>query len=367
MTRASLRAGLLRWYDTNARDLPWRQTDDPYAIWVSEIMLQQTRVDTVIPYYERFIARFPTTRALATASEDEVLAAWSGLGYYRRARLLHAGVREVSQKHDGRVPRDPAARQALPGVGRYTAGAIGSIAFDQPEPIVDGNIARVLSRLLRIETRLGLAVTERRLWDEATELVRGPRPGALNQALMELGATVCTPKQPGCTRCPAQSACTAHRDGVQESLPLPRKKAAPKPVSTVVVAPVTTRGELWLIKQDAPLFGGLWALPMTRGTDRRAAQRALEDAGLQAVLPDRPSGQLTHVLSHRRFETTVFRATEASGRTDRQRQRFSADQLETVGVSKFTRKALSLLGAGPDRETPPHRASPARRRSDRKS
>ena len=147
-----VRAALLAWYDLSARDLPWRRTRDPYAVWVSEVMLQQTRVDTVIPYYERFMARFPTPERLAAAPEDDVLGMWSGLGYYRRARMLHRGAREVVARYGGEVPREPEDRRALPGVGRYTAGAIGSIAFDRPEPLVDGNVARVLARLRAIDT-----------------------------------------------------------------------------------------------------------------------------------------------------------------------------------------------------------------------
>ncbi|MBC7172514.1 MAG: A/G-specific adenine glycosylase, partial [Polyangiaceae bacterium] len=209
----SIRSALLEWFDRAQRDLPWRRTLDPYAIWVSEVMLQQTRVETVIPYYERFLTRFPTPAALAEAEEDAVLAAWSGLGYYRRARMLHAGAREVVATYGGAVPEAREARLALPGVGRYTAGAIGSIAFGKPEPIVDGNVARVLSRVRFIETPPGRADTERRLWDEAERLVYGERPGALNQALMELGATVCTPSSPRCTECPIARACAARSKG----------------------------------------------------------------------------------------------------------------------------------------------------------
>ena len=185
---------LLGRFDESARALPWRETRDPYAVWVSEIMLQQTRVETVVPYYERFLARFPTPYSLAEADEDTVLAHWSGLGYYRRARLLHAGVREVVAQYGGAVPEDAEARLALPGVGRYTAGAIGSIAFDKPEPVVDGNVTRVLARLLRIDTPVGTTRTPKRLWEEAERLVPTERPGDFNQALMELGATVCTPR-----------------------------------------------------------------------------------------------------------------------------------------------------------------------------
>src|SRR5262245_37199774 len=174
LPRLSLvRKSLVRWYQKSARNLPWRNSRDPYAVWVSEVMLQQTRVETVIPYYTRFLTRFPTPLALAHATVDEVLAYWSGLGYYRRARLLHAGVQEVVATYGGKVPEDPEARRSLPGIGRYTAGAIGSIAFDRAEPIVDGNVARVLSRLFLIETPLGSTEAEHTLWARAGELVQG--------------------------------------------------------------------------------------------------------------------------------------------------------------------------------------------------
>ena len=209
---ASLQQELLRWYDRSARDLPWRRTRDPYAVWVSEIMLQQTRVETVIPYYERFLARFPSARVLAEADEDAVLSHWSGLGYYRRARLLHSGVQEVVARYGGEVPEDADARRRLPGVGRYTAGAIGSIAFDKAEPVVDGNVTRVLARLFRIDTPVGSATTTKRLWREAAELVPEQRPGDFNQALMELGATLCTPKKPLCDACPVGDATDGDSD-----------------------------------------------------------------------------------------------------------------------------------------------------------
>ncbi len=236
----AIRQKLLGWYDEAARDLPWRQTRDPYAIWVSEVMLQQTRVETVIPYYERFLASFPTPRDLAEADEDTVLSHWSGLGYYRRARLLHAGVREVVAQYGGQVPEDAEARRALPGVGRYTAGAIGSIAFDKEEPIVDGNVTRVLARLFRIGTPVGSAVTSKRIWEEAARLVPGVRPGAFNQALMELGATVCTPKQPSCESCPVADYCEARAHGEVDALPVPRPRKSP--IQVKLAAVVATRG-----------------------------------------------------------------------------------------------------------------------------
>ena len=205
----AVRAPLLHWYDEHKRDLPWRYDDgdaaDPYRVWLSEAMLQQTRVDTVRPYFRRWTERFPTLDDLADASLEEVLKAWEGLGYSSRARNLHRAVREVRDRFDGRVPDDLSTFRSLPGVGRYTAGAVMSIAFDQPHPVVDGNVRRVFARWLDLPEP-----GEAMLWSAAEKLVPGDRPGALNQALMELGATVCTPRSPLCFRCPVSAMCEAY-------------------------------------------------------------------------------------------------------------------------------------------------------------
>jgi A/G-specific adenine glycosylase len=366
---STIRGALLRWYDAHKRDLPWRRSRDPYAIWVSEIMLQQTRVDTVIPYWSRFLERFPTASDLAAASEDEVLGAWSGLGYYRRARLLHRGVREVVARYGGEVPEDRDARLSLPGVGRYTAGAIGSIAFDRPEPIVDGNVARVLCRTHRIESALGVAQTEQRLWAEAEALAVGQRPGDLNQALMELGATVCTPRAPRCDVCPIAAECRG-RD-IAEQLPVPRKKTAPKPVRLAAV--IATRGDgVWLVRGEQELFGGLWSVPMIelvseaatparRPAERaRAAQTSLfvdaqdeeaELAARRALVDHRVTarfgglaGELDHVLSHRKLRVRVYRATNARAEEGEGRRLVPWAALDegALGISKLTRKILAL-------------------------
>lgn len=336
---ASLQQELLRWYDRSARDLPWRRTRDPYAVWVSEIMLQQTRVETVIPYYERFLARFPTARALAEADEDAVLSHWSGLGYYRRARLLHSGVQEVVARYGGEVPEDADARRSLPGVGRYTAGAIGSIAFDKAEPVVDGNVTRVLARLFRIETPVGSAATTKRLWREATELVPEQRPGDFNQALMELGATLCTPKKPLCDACPVAGHCQARAHGEVDRLPVPKARKSPLAVDLAAVVTTTGSGEgrkVWLVKAEAGLFAGLWGVPMTDRTPREA----LDEAGLRARMGRQSVGRVEHVLTHRRLCIEVFRATAARGTESSSRRAFASEQLEDVGISTLTRKIL---------------------------
>jgi A/G-specific adenine glycosylase len=339
-----IRQKLLRWYDGAARDLPWRRTRDPYAIWVSEVMLQQTRVETVIPYYERFLERFPTAGALAEADEDAVLSHWSGLGYYRRARLLHAGVREVVARYGGEVPEDADARRALPGVGRYTAGAIGSIAFDKEEPIVDGNVSRVLARLFRIDTPIGASATTKRLWDYAAALIPGERPGAFNQALMELGATLCAPKRPRCASCPIASECEGYAHGEADELPV--AAARKEPAALDLVAVVATRGrgsarKVWLVRSEQSLFGGLWGLPMMRRDDEADARGALRQAGILARLDPEPTATVEHVLTHRRLRIEVFRASAARAEESKARRCFTAEALGRVGISALTRKVLA--------------------------
>lgn len=347
-----VRAPLLEWYQDNARDLPWRRTTDPYAIWVSEIMLQQTRVETVIPYYERFLERFPTLSALASAEEDEVLALWSGLGYYRRARLLHRGVKEVIASYGGEVPAGPDERLGLPGIGRYTAGAIGSIAFSKEEAIVDGNVARVLARVHRIKTPLGTRETELELWHQAESLVRGERPGDLNQALMELGATVCTPAQPKCLLCPIREACQAHEHGEIDALPVPRERKAPKGVRLIAVVPMRGRGakrEVWLQRGGEQLFGGMWSAPATPFSRERApratALALLREIGLRAEVERDPLGEVRHVLTHRRLHLEVYRAKSARAREGAEGRFFKRAELDSVGVPKLTTKVLDLAFA----------------------
>jgi len=344
-----MRTALIAWYDRVARDLPWRRTRDPYAIWVSEIMLQQTRVDTVLRYYDRFLTRFPSAHVLAAASEDEVMAAWSGLGYYRRARNLHSGVREVVARYGGEVPVEPEARRALPGVGRYTAGAIGSIAFERAEPIVDGNVARVLCRVLGIDSPPEHGETARRLWAEAERLVQGPRPSALNQALMELGATVCGKQNPDCARCPLQPHCRAHADNRTRELPVARKKRPPRTVALVGLLATHGSGaarQVWLERGDGSLFGGLWNLPMAEGRGRVIAAALLAQSGLRGRLAPRPHGTLEHVLTHRKLELELWQASSvrpAGAPPDASvRKPVRLTELAALGVSRLTRKALAV-------------------------
>jgi A/G-specific adenine glycosylase len=339
----SLRSDLLTWYAAHRRDLPWRRTRDPYAIWVSEVMLQQTQVATVLPYWERFLARFPTVEALASAEEDDVLAAWSGLGYYRRVRHLREGARRVLACHDGALPQDPQALRALPGIGAYTAGAIASIAFGRPEPVLDGNVRRVLARLTADAGTGGDAG----FWELARSLVAGPRPGDLNQALMELGATVCTPQNPGCDACPVAAHCRGLASGSPSSFPAPRPRKPSRTVR-VEVALVLRSGAVLLESQGSggPLRGK-WDLPAVEtrevpplaGGAVRAALR--ERHGIE-VVPGAVGRPATHTILDRRLRLTVVWCAWPQGRElpGLRLRWMDAGALDETPVSGATRKVL---------------------------
>jgi len=352
------RHALIRWYREHRRELPWRGTRNAYAIWVSEVMLQQTRVATVVPYFERFLERFPDLRSLAAAPEDAVLGTWSGLGYYRRARALHAGARAVMERHGGRVPNDPEALRHLPGVGRYTAGAIASIAFDRPEPVLDGNVRRVLSRLLgeRFE-RAGPGEQDRLLWEGAAALVRGPSPGELNQALMELGAVLCTPRSPACPRCPVAGGCAAFASGNPEAYPRPRKRPPTVGVRAGVV--IVRRGARFLLERpagDSPLRGR-WDLPAAALDGSLDAARQLarvvgQRHGVELV-PGLLATTVRHGIMNRRLRLDAFTARLRRGRIAANpdlRWTTEAD-LDEVPVSGATRKILRAL-AQPGQDAP---------------
>lgn len=257
-----LQRDLLAWYERHRRELPWRDEPDPYRVWVSEVMLQQTQVATVVPYYQRFLERFPSLADLAAAPLDEVLKAWEGLGYYARARNLHAAARQVMTDHDGRLPESYAALRRLPGFGEYTAGAVASIAFGERVPAVDGNVKRVLARLLAITDDVSRSPTARRLREVAAELVPAERPGDFNQALMELGAMLCTPTSPRCLLCPARGECQGLAQGIQESLPAKASRPQ-RPHYDVTAAVIRHEDGRFLIAQRRPdaMLGGLWEFP----------------------------------------------------------------------------------------------------------
>ncbi len=351
MKHATVRKNLLGWYRRNRRDLPWRRTRDPYAIWISEAMLQQTRVETVIPYYQRFLERFPTVASLAEAESDAVLGAWAGLGYYSRARNLQSAAQAVMDRHGGKLPETADVLRELPGIGRYTAGAIASIAFDRPEPVVDGNVARVLTRLLNIHEDVKDPAVTARLWDEAAKLAAGPHPGDFNQALMELGATVCTPKSPRCGDCPVARSCAGRRAGDPERLPNKAKPPAPKRIEAVAGL-VLRRGKALAVRRPPRgLLGGLWELPGGELTAREkplyGIQRTLRDrVGLSVPGAERV-GAVEHAFTHRRLRLHVYRCEAPEGRVkldgfDAHRW-LSPRGLPNLPQSAVMRKALELL------------------------
>ena len=252
---------LLPWYARSARRLPWRGSQDPYAVWVSEIMLQQTRVDTVIPYFENWMRRFPDLPSLALAEEQDVLMAWEGLGYYSRARNLRRAARQVLDQYGGVLPADPLALRALPGIGEYTAAAIASIAFNLDEAALDGNIRRVLARVFHMDLSARSPQGEARLRELARQELPAGQAGDYNQALMDLGAGICAPRSPQCLLCPLAEICEAHKQGDMESLPV-LKARAPVPHYTVTAAVLRRGGQVLLARRPAGgLLGGLWEFP----------------------------------------------------------------------------------------------------------
>jgi A/G-specific adenine glycosylase len=319
---AGISAPLLQWFRAEQRDLPWRRNPDPYAIWVSEVMLQQTQVATVIPYFELWMARFPTIRALAEAAEDEVLHAWQGLGYYSRARNLLRGAQAVLQRHHGRIPDRVEDLLALPGVGQYTAGAIASIAYNVSAPIVDGNVIRVLSRLFALRGDPHRAPLKGRLWELAGALIPEGEAREFNPALMELGATLCTPVNPRCGSCPVAAACEARRLGIQEELP--ETAARPRVTPVHMVAGLVWRSGRVLIAQrraDESRWAGMWQFPNTEvrpgETAEGAVRRAVsETVGLETDPADRAT-LVRHSVTRYRITLEAFPCPTAHGEPQR--------------------------------------------------
>jgi len=339
--RDAIRRRLAAWYRRAHRDLPWRRTDDPYRIWLSETMLQQTRVETVIPYYERFLARFPTIDALAAADEEDVLRLWAGLGYYARARNLHRAAQQIAKEHGGALPRDAEALASLPGVGRYTLGALRSLVWKEPAPIVDGNVRRVLARLFADDSS-----DDAEAWRLAGALVPAKDPDVFNQALMELGATLCTPRAPRCGVCPLAAPCEARRRGDAEAFPAKRTRAAVREVRAVAGVLVRRGRTLLLRRPSRGLLGGLWELPNVEGRDPAAlVARVRERTGLE-VAPGAALGGLAHAFTHRALELDVIALEDRGGRLDA-RVRAEArlctpGEIDDLPLSRLMKKALAL-------------------------
>ena len=348
----TMRKRLLEWYLENRRDLPWRRSRDPFAIWVSESMLQQTRVETVIPYYERFLSRFPDVETLADSDIEDVYGLWAGLGYYSRARNLHAAAKMVVEEYGGTLPDRVEDLRRLKGVGRYTAGALASIAFDREEPLVDGNVIRVLTRWLGWREDVSQKAVVEGLWELAGRLVRGPQPGDLNQALMELGATVCIPRSPKCPECPIRRSCEAQKAGDPESIPAKPRKQRVLAMRGVAVW-IERKGRVLVVRrEEGGLLGGMWELPggtiEAREPSESGLRRCLQETLSIEVGPLEEKGQVEHLFSHRKLKLDVYQAQDARGRIQRsglaEHRWVAPSSLEQLPHGGPTRKALALLG-----------------------
>jgi len=358
----ALRGGLLAWYDHAKRDLPWRTAEDPYATWVSEIMLQQTQVVTVLDYYARWMERFPDVASLAAADLDDVLELWAGLGYYRRARFLHRGAKYVVEELDGEIPTTAKELRALPGVGPYTAGAIASIAFGEVEALVDGNVERILARIFAIPGDPKDRANQKQFWALAEALVDDARPGDFNQSMMELGATVCTPKNPTCLLCPVRPRCQAFAMGEPTRFPAKVKRAKPRAQTTltcVVTAVVDGREHVLATKRpEDGLLPGLLEFPSIVRPDDSADDDATmreylaEGLGLREVADVAPSalGQASHRFSHiaMTYEVTA-RALDEPAQLDPAHEAslrwIALDAMEDEAFSSAMRKVEALFRA----------------------
>ncbi len=352
MSQHPITSKLLRWYAHHSRDLPWRHTHDPYFIWVSEIMLQQTQVETVIPYYLRFLMKFPSVMALAEARTDEVLKMWENLGYYSRARNLHAAAKEIVARWGGRLPQNRKDLLALPGIGEYTASALLSIAFALPVAAIDGNVSRVISRLFALRNPLGSPESRKQVLDLANHLLSRKHPGAFNQAMMDLGATVCAPRAPSCLSCPLRGLCKAKDLGLQERLPVAQKRPALSHKHVTAAILFDRKKRVLVVQRPASgLLGGLWKFP----GGERGAKEALEEALVRTVQEElglrvrvlKAMASVKHAYTHFRVTCHVYRSAIVRGRPKspegREWKWVSAEEVQRLALSKAERKILAAL------------------------
>lgn len=346
-TRA-VQAALAGWFDEHKRELPWRSSphrEDPYAVLVSEIMLQQTQVETVVPYFEAWMERWPTVEALAEADEDAVLDAWQGLGYYNRARRLHAAAQQIVDEHGGEVPRQLDALESLPGVGPYTAAAVAAFAFDAPVPAVDGNVARVWARLAGEAVDVSKTKTKRRVREALSPVVDGDEPGELVEALMELGATVCTPSAPDCLACPVDAWCTALAEERTHEVPLTADRPDQPTRLVVAVLHETDEGVLFRKRPTDGLLGGLWGLPMAERQPGEAlaatAGRAIDAPSVE--LDEDAIAHVQHTFTHKRWRVRVHRARLPAPPAGEPYARRGLDDIDDLAMATLDRKVLDAL------------------------
>jgi len=353
--RAAFAGALLRWYRRSRRDLPWRvdggQWPDPYHVLLSEIMLQQTQVATVIPYFRRFLKAFPRIEDLAAADEQRVLRLWQGLGYYRRARQLRAAARQIVEHHDGEIPDAVGDLLELPGLGPYTSRAVASIAYGRSVPVVDGNVGRVLARLLLIDKPLDDPAVKRHLWKQAETLVppksaadSGPGPaGDFNQAMMELGAMVCTARGPACPQCPVARFCRAHARGRVDQVPVVATRAAQKQVTHRIVALERGRKFLFERRPDSGLWAGMWQMPTVEAAAGSLTADVADRFGLDIERP-RLLERFTHLTTHRRIDVRVYRAAVLGGRLRRGKGMWrSLEDLDDLPLANPQRRAVATI------------------------
>ncbi len=346
--------GLLAWYDAHRAELPWRASRDPYRVWLSEIMLQQTQVETVKPYFLRFVAAFPSVEALAAAPLDEVLKLWEGLGYYSRARNLHRAAQIVARELGGRFPDSIEGLLALPGIGRYTAGAIASIAFGVRAPVLDGNVIRVFSRLIDLEDDVTQAATQAQLWRLAEERLPDERPGDYNQALMELGRLVCRPREPLCAQCPVREHCLAFARGTQRQRPVKKAKATTPHYHVAAGIIRDDAGRLLIAQRPLDgLLGGLWEFPGGKQEDGETLQECLRRELREELAIEVEVGELFTVVRHgfTHFKITLhaFECRYVSGPPQTIGVRAFAwvtpEQLSDYSFGKADRQVIAALAA----------------------
>ena len=352
---------MLSWFARGKRDLPWRRTRDPYRIWLSEIMLQQTRVAAVIPYYQRFLENFPDVQSLARAKTDRVLASWAGLGYYSRARNLQSAAQQIIARHAGEFPREYQAALQLPGIGRYTAAAVLSIAYGAPHAVLDGNVARVIARLGAWRGDLREPARWRKLEATAQELLAVNASGDWNQAMMELGATVCTPQSPRCDDCPVEKWCRARKLGIVDRVPAIRKKRATVDVKLAAAVLVDPQRRTLLVRQrngDGALFSRMWQFPALEITlentpeiDPTAASAALarhlrEQLGLTGNETVKPLATARHTVTFRNIRLEPYLVRVAKLPVVEGTRRLPLSQIRTLPISNATRKIADAAWDG---------------------
>ncbi len=336
---------LLAWYHRNARTLPWRNHPDPYAVWVSEIMLQQTRVETVIPYFHDWMRRFPTIKSLAEASEQDVLNLWEGLGYYARARNSYKAAKIVVEKFNAQLPRDLDALRRLPGIGRYTVGAIASMAFGMDEPTLDGNIRRVFARVFNISLPADSSSGEKALWNLAAEHLPKGKAGDYNQALMDLGATICIPKNPHCLICPLMELCEARQKGNQDRRPVLKLKKKP-PHYVLAAAVIMKNGRVLLAKRPSKgLLGGMWEFPNSRvvGDRARELSKSLRSGYQLKVQRNDALGVVHHAYTHFKVTVYVFQCKFVSKPANQNLTWTKISDLQNLPMGKVDREITKLL------------------------